>query len=146
MLETEKCTKIFLSFSLNSRSIIMNLSLTQDPQKAKEFFEKKMAFTTGPVEVSGMLKKNAKIQVVDVRAAEDYKKGHVPGAINLPSNEWEKAAEKLDKEKTNIIYCYSQVCHLAAKAAVKFAEQGFPVMEMEGGFKTWTEHKLETEK
>ncbi len=37
----------------------MNPSLTQDPQKAKEFFERKMAFTTGPVEGSGMLKKNA---------------------------------------------------------------------------------------
>ena len=42
-------------------------------------------------------------------------------------------------------FCYSQVCHLAATAAVEFAGKGYSVMEMEGGFEAWKEHDLEIE-
>ena len=40
----------------------------------------------------------------------------------------------------------TQVCHLAANACVAFASQGFPVMELEGGFTAWKEHDLEIER
>ena len=90
-----------------------------DPAKAKEYFEAKMAFTTGPVELERMMKNN-EVNVVDVRAAEDYAEGHIPGAINLPKDQWQ-TLKGLRKDKTNVLYCYSQVCHLAATAAVEFA-------------------------
>ncbi|WP_235378835.1 rhodanese-like domain-containing protein [Candidatus Coxiella mudrowiae] len=35
---------------------------------------------------------------MDIRASDDYQKGHVPRAINLPLKEWDKVAEKLDKK------------------------------------------------
>ena len=92
-----------------------------------------------------MLKEQQNINVLDVRAQEDYAKGHIPSAINLPSGKW-NTAEGLSKDKTNVVYCYSQVCHLAAKAALEFAGKGFPVMELDGGFDEWQEHDLEVEK
>ncbi|HEV2327154.1 MAG TPA: rhodanese-like domain-containing protein [Verrucomicrobiae bacterium] len=61
----------------------MQSASTQDGAKAKEYFESKIAFTVGPVELARMLKAG-NIVVVDVREAEDYEKGHIPGAINLP--------------------------------------------------------------
>ena len=82
---------------------------------------------------------------MDVRAADDYAKGHIPCAINLSKEKWSTLAG-LRKDKTNVLYCYSQTCHLAATAAVEFAEQGYPVMEMEGGFRTWKELDLDIEK
>ena len=30
--------------------------------------------------------------------------------------------QRLNKKKINVLYCYSQVCHLAATAAVEFAK------------------------
>jgi 3-mercaptopyruvate sulfurtransferase SseA len=59
-----------------------------DPAKAKEYFEARIAFTTGPVELERMMKNN-EVNVVDVRAAEDYAEGHIPGAINLPKDQWQ---------------------------------------------------------
>jgi len=115
-----------------------------NPAKAKEFFEAKMAFTTGPVELSHQLKGSKKVNVIDVRAAEDYSKGHIPGAINLAAGQWDSLSV-LKKEMVNVIYCYSQVCHLAAKAAAYFAGKGYPVQEMEGGFQAWARHKLPVE-
>ena len=119
--------------------------MISDPQKAKEYFEAKMAFTTGPVELERMMKQGESINIVDVRAAEDYAEGHIPGAVNLPKDKWH-TLEGLRKDKTNVLYCYSQVCHLAATAAVEFASKGYPVMEMDGGFRAWKEHDMEIEK
>jgi rhodanese-related sulfurtransferase len=115
-----------------------------DPAKAREFFADKMAFTTGPVELARNLKEGADITVIDVREAEDFHEAHIPGAINLPHEKWE-SCEGLRKDKLNVLYCYSHVCHLAATAAVEFAAKGYSVMEMDGGFEAWKENELETE-
>ncbi len=115
------------------------------PTKAKTFFHDKITFTTGPVELDRLIKENDNIQVIDVRAEEDYAQGHIPRAINLPDERWE-TLEGLDKQKINILYCYSQTCHLAATAAFEFAKKGYPVMEMEGGFAAWKESGLDIEK
>ncbi len=115
-----------------------------DPAKAREYFADKLAFTTGPVELHHRLEEDQDVVVVDVRYAEDYAKGHVPGAINLPKDQWE-SAEGLRKDTLNILYCYTQQCHLAASAAVQLAEKGYPVMEMDGGFEAWKENDLEVE-
>ena len=121
----------------------MQTTMIHDPAKAKEFFEAKMAFTTGPVELERMMKQGG-VNIVDVRAAEDYAKGHIPGAISLPKERWE-SLQGLRKDRVNILYCYSLVCHLAATAAVQFAAQGFPVMELDGGWRWWQEDGFDVE-
>ena len=113
-----------------------------DPQVALKYFQTKLDCTTGPIELSHWLKEGAQVNVVDVRAASDYEKSHIPGAVNLPKEKW-PTAQGLAKDKTNVLYCYSQTCHLAAGAAAEFAKKGFPVMELEGGFNTWERAKLE---
>lgn len=115
-----------------------------DPAKAKEFFEAKMACTTGPVELERAMKTN-EVNVVDVRAAEDYTDGHIPGATNLPKDRWH-TLNGLRKDKMNVLYCYSQVCHLAATAAVEFASKGYPVMELDGGWRWWKDDGFDIEK
>lgn len=114
-----------------------------DPAKCRRYFEDKMAFTTGPVELDRELA-NDEINVIDVRATDDYQKGHVPGAKNLPKERW-STLEGLEKDKINVLYCYSQVCHLAGAAAVEFARQGYSVMELEGGFAGWKDNELRIE-
>ena len=103
-----------------------------------------MRFTTGPIELNEMIKGNENINIVDVRSQEDYAKGHIPGAINLSKERWDTFTG-LSKEKTNMLYCYSEVCHLAAAGAWKFAQQGYPVMELEGGFEAWKQYELPVE-
>jgi rhodanese-related sulfurtransferase len=117
-----------------------------DPKMAQQFFADKMAFTTGPVELSANLdEKNPNIVVIDVREAEDYRKGHIPGALNLPRDQWSSRAG-LRKDKLNVLYCYSHVCHLAAAAAVEMSKDGYSIMEMDGGFEAWKENDLEISK
>jgi rhodanese-related sulfurtransferase len=122
------------------------MTQVQDPAKARAYFENKLAFTTGPMELDQLIRSGENnITVVDVREAEDFAKGHVPGAINLPAEKWE-SLQGLQKNKTNIVYCYTQTCHLAANACRFFASKGYPVMEVEGGFKAWKDYDLDIER
>src|SRR5688572_7648887 len=110
----------------------MNATMTMpDPAKAREYFSHKMEFTTGPVELKRAMDRD-EVVVIDVRATEDYAKGHIPGAISVPKEKWEQPTG-LHRDKTNVVYCYSQVCHLAATAALDWTAQGYPIMELEGG-------------
>jgi rhodanese-related sulfurtransferase len=110
-----------------------------DPSAAKEYFEKKMAFTTGPAELKYFLEQGAKVSIIDVRKREDYLEGHIPGAIGLQEDDWE-SLQGLSKDHMNVIYCYSHVCHLAARAALYFSSRGFPVMELDGGIEAWKDY------
>jgi rhodanese-related sulfurtransferase len=122
-----------------------NMNRIHDPAKARAYFEQKLAFTTGPVEFDRWIKTGEdNLVLVDVREAEDFSKGHIPGAINIPKENWD-SPEGLSKDKTNVVYCYSQQCHLAANACVRFAAAGYPVMELEGGFGAWKKHELDIE-
>lgn len=107
-----------------------------DFEHAKAFFAAKTGFTTGLHEVDGMVRSREDVVIVDVRLPSDYRQARIPGAINLPNGQWHRTAG-LSRDKLNILYCYSQTCHLAAEAAVEFLVQGYPVVEMEGGFAGW---------
>src|SRR3954453_23554845 len=77
------------------------MAIVHDTARALAFFEDKMSFTTGPVELEHRIKDGDDIVVVDVRDADDYAKGHIPGAINLPRGTWENP-QGLSKDKVNI--------------------------------------------
>ncbi|MBL0942683.1 MAG: rhodanese-like domain-containing protein [Alphaproteobacteria bacterium] len=134
----------FGSFSLYAQNNKTPQNLV-NPHHAQKYFKDKVTYTVGPMELVTMVKEGAPITIIDVRAEKDFLEGHIPGAINLPKDKWH-TLEGLQKNKNNIIYCYVQTCHLAAHAALEFAKKGFPVMEMEGGFKAWKEQGLEVVK
>jgi len=115
--------------------------MNYDFTAAAAYFAAKNAATTGPHELSGVLERKEPVVVVDVRFPSDFAKSHVPGAINLPKGKWQGAAG-LAKDRVNVLYCYDQTCHLAAEAARELIAQGYPVVEMEGGFAAWEAKSL----
>lgn len=51
---------------------------------------------------------NPNIIIVDVRTPEEYQKGHIPGAINVPVETPQLITEKIpDKNETIFVYCLS---------------------------------------
>ncbi len=112
--------------------------LRNDPQKAQSFFQKLLAFTLGPIELKDLLEEG-NVKLLDVRRPEDFEVAHIPGAISIPKEELADNINKLSKEEVTVVYCYNQQCHLGVEACLILAEYGYPVMLLEGGFKTWTE-------
>lgn len=105
---------------------------------AKSFFAEKLAFTLGPVELKELMEKDH-VKVVDVRYKEDYDTSHIPSAISMPKPEIREKLNTLSKDDVHVVYCYNQQCHLGAATAFALAENGYPVMELDGGFQTWVE-------
>lgn len=103
---------------------------------AEDFFAEKLAFTLGPVELQKMLDEN-KVKLIDVRRKEDYDESHIPQAISIPKDELTEHFTNLSKTDVHVVYCYNQQCHLGAAAALILAKNGYPVMELEGGFDVW---------
>jgi rhodanese-related sulfurtransferase len=114
-------------------------------RNAEEYFANKNSFTTGPMELRQRFEDGENMVIVDVRKEEDYRQGHVPGAINLPESLWQ-TLRGLCADVPNILYGYTQTSRLASRAAQCFARQGFNVVEMDGGFQAWKEAGLEVEK
>jgi rhodanese-related sulfurtransferase len=110
--------------------------MSYDIARAREHFAAKQSFTTGPHELLGMIDRKEDVVIVDVRFPTDFRKAHIPGAVNLAKGKWHTAAG-LSKDKVNVLYCYNQTCHMAAEAALELLALGYPVVEMEGGFATW---------
>jgi rhodanese-related sulfurtransferase len=44
-------------------------------------------------------------QLIDVRTPGEFQMGHVAGAINVPLDQFEAAAQGWDKELTYVVYC-----------------------------------------
>lgn len=128
----------------------MNATLTEilkkrsSHRRAKKFFENRIQFTLGPIDLDGMMKRSEPVCIIDVRKPEDYAREHIPGAINLPESEW-SSFTGLRKDRINVIYCYTPTCLLSAKAAMYFAEHDFPVQELLGGIATWKECRFPIE-
>ncbi|MBR5602983.1 MAG: rhodanese-like domain-containing protein [Bacteroidales bacterium] len=77
------------------------------------------------------------VQLVDVRTAQEYSEGHIPGAMNIDVNapDFEEKIKALDKNENVAIYCRSG--RRSKMAANKMTEAGFKVIELNTGFLSW---------
>ncbi|MHA1860038.1 MAG: rhodanese-like domain-containing protein [Candidatus Asgardarchaeia archaeon] len=80
-------------------------------------------------------------KLVDVLSEDDYKRGHIPGAINIPLEKLEKLADKYLKKKDKIVvYCTSYSCHASTNAAKKLLRMGYRnVLDFKAGRRGWVD-------
>jgi rhodanese-related sulfurtransferase len=95
-----------------------------------------------------MLTNDEDFKLVEVLASEEYKEGHIPGAINLPLSELEDGVrQKFKKTEKIVVYCESYTCHASTKAARKLLELAYrEVLDFKGGKRWWRHAGLELEK
>ncbi len=81
--------------------------------------------------------KEGLVTVLDVRPPEEYKSGHVPGAINVPLSELEEYLSQLDTRQEVVAYCRGPHCVLAFDAVEQLRQNGITAHRMEDGFPEW---------
>lgn len=85
-----------------------------------------------------LLKKNGKYLLLDVREKDEYREGHLEGALSLPRGFLEIKIESAvaDKSTPILAYCAGGVRSLLAANALK--EMGYQnVISMSGGYTAW---------
>ncbi|MBN2404833.1 MAG: hypothetical protein JXE06_04550 [Coriobacteriia bacterium] len=77
-------------------------------------------------------------QIVSVRSAEDYAKGHIEGAINIPfaTIADEENLAKLDPNKKIVVVCYTG--HTASEANMFYNMLGYDAITLKFGMSGWT--------
>ena len=99
--------------------------------------------TITPVNALDLMEKEPGIIILDIRPYADFKKEHIPGAVNLDydGHQFQSKVEKLDKDKTYLIYCKSGV--RGGYFLDKMRESGFMgAYNILGGVVAWKISKL----
>jgi len=75
--------------------------------------------------------------VIDVREANEYAEGHIPGAVNIPIRTLAQNLDKVPTDQPVLVYCASG--HRAGMATAALRELGYDnVRAFSGGWKAWS--------
>ena len=81
--------------------------------------------------------RKGEVTVVDVRPAEEYRAGHIQGAISVPLEELKDRIAELPRDQEIVAYCRGPYCVWAAQAAQLLRKQGFQARHLEDGVLDW---------
>jgi rhodanese-related sulfurtransferase len=77
------------------------------------------------------------VTLLDVRPAEEYRAGHLPGAVSIPLGELERRMSELPANREIIAYCRGPYCVLAVEAVQRLRARGFEAVRLEDGPRDW---------
>jgi rhodanese-related sulfurtransferase len=90
---------------------------------------KKQPALIGTAEVRQLLRATPKPLFIDVRSAKEYASGRMPGAINMPAENFGRDWDKLPKDKTIVLYeggrSSGDMCAASRAAGRALLENGF---------------------
>lgn len=87
-------------------------------------------------ELHQRLQRREKLTVVDVREPDEFRSGHIPGAVNVPLSQLESGAKKLEPEAETVLICRSG--SRSATAFHRLKRMGFTDLKnMPGGMLAW---------
>ena len=85
--------------------------------------------------------------ILDVRSPEEYKSGHIHGAVNIPHNEVEKRIGEIEKFRKRVVVVHCERGVRASHAEAILRENGFvKVRHLEGDMREWRKKGLPLEK
>lgn len=80
---------------------------------------------------------NDDILVLDVRPAEEYRTGHIPGARSLPIDQIEERLDELPEGREIVAYCRGPYCVYSDEAVRRLREEGREARRLEEGLPDW---------
>jgi rhodanese-related sulfurtransferase/DNA-binding transcriptional ArsR family regulator len=77
------------------------------------------------------------VTVLDVRPADEYALGHLPGAIGIPLRALKSRLSELDRAKEIVAYCRGPYCVLSFEAVAMLRARGFKARRLQDGLPEW---------
>lgn len=118
-----------------------------DPEDVAAHHARRLTLETDCADVAAQLDSGtADFVLLDVRSAEAFKAGHVPGARHLHHSEMTR--ERLASHPAGtrfVVYCWGPHCNGASKGAARLGALGFAAKEMLGGVWGWQQEGFDLE-
>jgi rhodanese-related sulfurtransferase/predicted transcriptional regulator len=83
------------------------------------------------------------VMVIDVRPAEEFQAGHIPGAISVPLKELESRLAEFPQNKEIVAYCRGPYCVLAIQAVEALNAKGYRAVRLEDSVQDWRARGLD---
>jgi rhodanese-related sulfurtransferase/DNA-binding transcriptional ArsR family regulator len=77
------------------------------------------------------------VVVLDVRPEEEYRAGHIPGALSVPLDALEAALQRLPKDREIVAYCRGPYCVFSDEAVRALEARGYRASRLVEGFPEW---------
>ena len=92
-----------------------------------------------PVEARDLLRRvrEGRVTVLDVRPADEFRAGHIAGALSVPLRELRARIRELPKRKEIVAYCRGPYCVLAIQAVAALREAGLKAGRLREGYPDW---------
>jgi rhodanese-related sulfurtransferase len=145
LVEAEK-VGLFVTYRLADQAVcefframrvLAETRLAEVEQMKHQFLEGREGME--PVDRHLLLKRVRKgeVTVLDVRPVEEYRAGHIPGAISIQLKELERHLSELPHDKDIVAYCRGPYCVLAIQAVEMLREKGFRAVRLEDSVQDW---------
>ncbi|MGH6893482.1 MAG: ArsR/SmtB family transcription factor [Dongiaceae bacterium] len=77
------------------------------------------------------------VTILDVRPADEFALGHLPGALNVQLGALEQRLAELDPTQEIVAYCRGPYCVLSYEAVATLRARGFKARRLEDGLPEW---------
>jgi rhodanese-related sulfurtransferase len=139
LIEAEKIG-LFVTYRLSDESVcqffrslrtLAESRLTEVREITRDFLESREGME--PVDRKALLARVRKgeVTVLDVRPVEEYRAGHVAGALSIPLKELERRLSELPRGREVVAYCRGPYCVLAVEAVKILRRRGFRAIRLE---------------
>lgn len=145
LVEVEK-EGVFITYRLADLSVcelframrvLAESRLAEVEQIKRQFLEGREGME--PVDRDALLERvrEGAVTVLDVRPAEEYNAGHIPGAVSIPLDELELHLSGLPRDQEIVAYCRGPYCVLSVQAVEILRSKGFHAVRLEEGIQDW---------
>ena len=77
------------------------------------------------------------VTLLDVRPADEFARGHLPGALNIPLDQLDAALGSVTQNVPVVAYCRGPYCVLSYEAVAYLRARGIDAMRLEDGYPEW---------
>lgn len=111
--------------------------LAEVEQVSREYLDSRGAME--PVESEELLRRvrRGEVTVLDVRPVEEYRAGHIPGALSVPVGDLMARLKELPRDRAVVAYCRGPYCVMAVEAVRILRKRGFKAHRLELGVTDW---------
>ena len=145
LVESEK-RGLYVSYQLGGAAVedfyrtlrlLAETRLAEVQEIARTFVDKRDSLE--PVDAKRLLQRvrAGEVTILDVRPAEEYRAGHIPGAMSVPLAELRKRWRSVPKGRDIVAYCRGPYCVLAPEAVQLLRSRGRRAYVLSDGVGEW---------
>jgi rhodanese-related sulfurtransferase len=122
---------------VRSLRVLAEKQLAEVERISRRFFEGRRGLE--PIDRETLVKRVRKGEVVvlDVRPVEEYRAGHIPGALSIPIQELKRRLFELPRDQEIVAYCRGPYCVFSDQAVELLRARGFQAARLDEGILDW---------